>query len=93
LRGQLGFRGVVISDELGTPALGGFGTIGHRATLAAGAGVDLLICSVPNPDQNTPQQGLLALQGLSAAFAAGQITRTGAAQAAARVIALRSSLH
>jgi beta-N-acetylhexosaminidase len=93
LRGRLGFRGVVITDELAAPALGAFGTIGHRAALAAGAGVDLLLCSVPNPAQNTPQQGLLALEGLSAALAAGQISRAGTQQAAARVIALRSSLH
>jgi beta-N-acetylhexosaminidase len=93
LRGRLGFKGVVITDELAAPALGAFGTIGHRAGLAAAAGVDLLLCSVTNPDENTPQEGLLALQGLSAALAAGQISRASAVQAAARIIALRSSLH
>jgi beta-N-acetylhexosaminidase len=92
LRRRLGFRGVVISDELAAPALGAFGTIAHRAGLAASAGVDLLVCSEPNPDDNTPAQGVLALQGLSAALASGQISRAAAERAARLVIGLRSSL-
>ncbi len=92
LRGRLGFGGVVISDELAAPALGAFGAIGHRAALAASAGVDLLVCSEPNPDDNTPQVGTLALQGLSAALSAGQISRASVGQAASLIIRLRSSV-
>jgi beta-N-acetylhexosaminidase len=92
LRGRLHFRGVVISDELAAGALSAFGTIGHRAVLAAGAGVDLLICSESSPDANTPHEGVLALDGLAAALGRGQLSRASALQAASRVIGLRSSL-
>jgi beta-N-acetylhexosaminidase len=92
LRGRLHFRGVVISDELAAGALRAFGSIAHRAGLAAAAGVDLLICSESNPDDNTPTEGVDALQGLAAALAAGQISHASAEQAASLIIGLRSSL-
>jgi beta-N-acetylhexosaminidase len=93
LRGRLGYRGVVTTDELAAGALGAFGTIPHRAVLAAGAGADLLLCSQPNPDENTPAEGEAALQGLLTALADGQISRAAAEPAAARVIRLRASLR
>jgi beta-N-acetylhexosaminidase len=92
LRGRLGYRGIVITDELGAGALGGFGTIAHRAALAAAAGADLLLCSVPDPNQNTPATGAEALQGLLGALKCGRLSRTAAEQAAGRVIGLRASL-
>ena len=76
----------------GPASLGGFGTIAHRAVLAAGAGADLLLCAEPNPDDNTPADGSQALQGLIAALADGQLSRASAEQAAALVIKLRASL-
>jgi beta-N-acetylhexosaminidase len=41
LRGRLGFAGVTLSDDLATPAVDGFGSIGRRAVLAVRAGIDL----------------------------------------------------
>jgi beta-N-acetylhexosaminidase len=92
LRRRLGFHGVVITDALAAGALGAFGTIGHRAVLAAGAGVDLLLCAEPDPDENTPTDGGLALQSLVTALAGGRLSRTAAEQSAARVMKLRSGL-
>lgn len=45
LRTALGFTGVTITDALEACALRAFGTFGHRAVLAAGAGMDLVLCS------------------------------------------------
>ena len=67
LRGRLGYRGVVITDELAAGGLRDFGTIGHRAVLAAEAGADLLLCSEPNPDDNSPADGVSVLEALTAA--------------------------
>lgn len=41
LRRRLGFRGVSISDDLGTPAVAPYGSYGERAVLAVDAGIDL----------------------------------------------------
>jgi beta-N-acetylhexosaminidase len=92
LRGRLGYRGVVITDELAAGALSGFGTIGQRAVLAAGAGADLLLCSEQDPGDNTPAEGTAALNALVAALGGGEISRASAEQAAARVLSLRMSL-
>ena len=41
LRGRLGFAGVTMSDDLATPAVKRYGSLGRRAVLAVRAGVDL----------------------------------------------------
>lgn len=93
LRARLGYRGVVITDALGADALGAFGSIGHRALLAAQAGADLLLCAEPNPDRDTPADGTASLQVLAAAYARGQISGVAAKVAAGRVLRLRASLR
>ncbi len=93
LRGRLGFHGVVITDTLASGALAAFGTIGHRATLAAQAGADLMLCSALNPDENTPELGAAALRGLLGALSAHRISRADAERSAARILALRMSLR
>ena len=90
LRGRLRFRGVTITDGLGAGALAAFGGFAQRSVLAAQAGADLLLCSVPVAQDNTPANGLAALNGLKAALAGGSLSRNTAQQAAARVIALRA---
>ena len=45
LRSRLGFAGVTITDALEAGALTPFGSIAHRSTLAARAGMDLLLAS------------------------------------------------
>jgi beta-N-acetylhexosaminidase len=87
LRRRLGFAGVTITDALEAGALQAFGTTGQRATLAAGAGMDLILCASQNLSQG--EQARTALQeGL------GHATLNHAAFTAAvnRIISLRSSL-
>jgi beta-N-acetylhexosaminidase len=85
LRGRLGFRGVVVSDALDTPALVGAGGPGQVAAAAAAAGVDLLLFS-------SYASAARAADGLSEAIRAGRLDRDRAARAAGRVLALRRSL-
>jgi beta-N-acetylhexosaminidase len=89
LRVRLGFRGVTITDSLEAGALSGFGNTARRGVLAAAGGADLVLCAARTVNANTPGIGVAALHGISAAIASGQISRTSAEQAAARVIALR----
>jgi beta-N-acetylhexosaminidase len=87
LRQRLGFKGVTITDALEAGALRSFGTTRRRATLAAKAGMDLILCSVQRPSQG--QQARIALaNGLTA----GTLSPTVFNAALNRVVALRSSL-
>src|SRR5439155_390916 len=45
LRGRNAFTGVTITDALEAGALSAFGATGQRAVTAAGAGMDLILCS------------------------------------------------
>ena len=60
LRGRLGFRGVSMTDDLGTPAVQAFGTIANRAVLAVRAGIDLPLFSSTYRDSARAAEGLLA---------------------------------
>jgi beta-N-acetylhexosaminidase len=91
LRVRLGFRGVTITDGLGAGALAPYGGFGQRGLLAAQAGADLLLCTVDIASQNTPANGVAALDALAAALGRGTLSRAAAQQAAARIIALRSN--
>jgi beta-N-acetylhexosaminidase len=91
LRGRLGYQGVTITDTLSAAALTRFGTLAERGLLAARAGADLMICSAINGDDD-PSGGLSVLHAITSALGQGQLSRTSAQQAAARVLALRSSL-
>ncbi|HEY7360182.1 MAG TPA: glycoside hydrolase family 3 N-terminal domain-containing protein, partial [Streptosporangiaceae bacterium] len=87
LRQRLGFKGVTITDALEAGALRSFGTTRRRATLAARAGMDLILCSAQRPSQG--QQARIALaNGLSA----GTLSPSVFNAALTRVAALRSSL-
>jgi beta-N-acetylhexosaminidase len=87
LRQRLGFTGVTITDALEAGALNPFGTIGHRATLAARAGMDLILCS-----GQTAGEGRQARDALANAITTGALNRAEFHAALARIIALRSSL-
>jgi beta-N-acetylhexosaminidase len=88
LRKRLGFGGVTITDALGAGALRPFGSIAHRASLAARAGMDLLLCASLNVGE-----GSTALRTLSSDYAHGSAAYRAAFKAAAeRVIALRKTL-
>ena len=87
LRSRLGFRGVTITDALEAGALQAFGTTGQRATLAARAGMDLILCS-----GQRAIQGRLARSALATALTSGALSASVFDAALARTIALRTGL-
>jgi beta-N-acetylhexosaminidase len=88
LRKRLGFAGVTITDGLEAGALKNFGATANRATLAAKAGMDLLLCAVRNP-----AQGVDARNALRSFYLASNSTAKANFKAAVeRVLALRATL-
>jgi len=86
LRGRLGFGGVAITDDLGTPAVAAFGTNRARAVLAVQAGIDLPLFS------SSYAAGAQAAEGLLAAARDGRLDDDALQAGARRVIALRSRI-
>jgi beta-N-acetylhexosaminidase len=87
LRGRLGFGGVTITDALEADALKSYGSIAHRALLAAQAGMDLILCSA-----KSTTEGAQCLSGLEGGYGSGALPQAGFEAAAARVMALRANL-
>jgi beta-N-acetylhexosaminidase len=87
LRTRLRFRGVAITDDLGTPAVSSFGTVAQRAVRAVRAGVDLPLFSA------TYRASAQAAEGLLAAARRGDLSRTTLRAQARRVLALRAKLR
>jgi beta-N-acetylhexosaminidase len=88
LRGRNGFTGVTITDALEAGALSAYGSTGQRAVAAAGAGMDLILCSARDVGQ-----GEAATTALANAYTSGQLDRTAFTDSVNRVTALRSTLH
>jgi beta-N-acetylhexosaminidase len=88
LRRRLGFTGVTITDALEAKALTAFGTTSQRAVAAAGAGMDLLLCSA-----QSVTQGETATTALVNALNNGTLDSAGFHAAADRVTALRAQLR
>ncbi|WP_371499944.1 beta-N-acetylhexosaminidase [Kitasatospora sp. NBC_00374] len=88
LRGRLGYQGVTITDAIEAGALNAYGNAGQRSVAAAGAGMDLLLCSA-----RSVAQGDQAAAALAQALDAGSLDRAAFTAAADRVTALRASLH
>jgi len=86
LRGRLGFKGVSMTDDLGTPAVQAFGSIADRAVLATRAGVDLPLFS------STYRDSARAAEGMLAAAKRGDLERAALRTQAKRVLALRAKL-
>src|SRR6266699_845105 len=88
LRKRLGFAGVTITDALEAGALKNFGGTASRATLAAKAGMDLLLCASENYGQ-----GVTALKALRTDYLGSSATARASFKAAAeRILALRATL-
>ncbi|HYB88661.1 MAG TPA: glycoside hydrolase family 3 N-terminal domain-containing protein [Streptosporangiaceae bacterium] len=87
LRGRLGFKGVTITDALEADALQAFGTTAQRSTLAARAGMDLILCS-----KQSASQGQQARNALAAALRSGALSSSVFNAALTRITALRSGL-
>ena len=86
LRGRLGFKGVTITDAIGAGSVLPYGTPAQRAVLAAGAGMDLILCS------GSTSQGQTALDGLTSAYSSGALGGVEFRAAVQRILDLRSSL-
>ena len=86
LRRGLGFRGVSISDDLGTPAVAAFGSLGERAVLAVEAGIDLPLFTAGY------SAGAQAADGLLAAARSGRLDSRVLRDKARRVLRLRARL-
>jgi beta-N-acetylhexosaminidase len=87
LRKRLGFAGVTITDALEAGALNPFGTIARRSTLAARAGMDLLLCA-----EGQPSEGVSAMNSLSYDYAHKSLNQSAFKAAVERILALRASL-
>jgi beta-N-acetylhexosaminidase len=88
LRQRLGFTGVTITDALEAGALRAFGTTGNRATMAAAAGMDLILCAAQDPTQG--QQGRAAL---GSAYRNGTLNQAAFRAAVQRILALKAGLR
>ena len=87
LRQQLRFKGVTITDALEAGALRAFGSFQNRALLAAGAGMDLILCSV-----RSVSEGEQATAGIEDGYRDGKLGKQAFTAALQRVLALRGSL-
>ena len=83
LRGQVGFRGVIVSDDLEMGAVTETCPIGEAAVLAAAAGHDLLLVCHTEPAQRA------AATALVDAYRSGRLPQHALELSAARVRALR----
>ena len=87
LRQRLGFGGVTITDALEANGLKHFGSTANRATLAAKAGMDLLLCAAEQY-----QQGDAAMHALRTYYLGTPSAQAAFKAAAERVLALRETL-
>jgi len=85
LRGELGFGGVIVSDDLEMGAIGEITSIGDATVRAAAAGHDLLLICHTEPAQRA------AASALAEAYRSGALPRRQLEQAAERVRRLRES--
>ena len=78
---------MTITDALEAGALKAFGSIGHRAVLAAGAGMDLILCA-----NGSAAEGTAAMNGMRTAYHDGALGHAAFRAAVTRIIALRRGL-
>jgi beta-N-acetylhexosaminidase len=83
LRHQMGFRGVVVSDDLAMHALDGYGPIAELAPRALAAGCDLLLAC------QSLEDGEAAVAGIQRALDDGRLSERRVSEALRRV----SKLH
>jgi beta-N-acetylhexosaminidase len=88
LRQRLGFTGVTITDALEASALQPFGTIGNRSTMAAQAGMDLILCSAQQPTE-----GKQARIALDKAYGNGLLNHPAFQAAVQRILTLKAGLR
>ena len=86
LRARLGFRGVSMTDALGTPATAPFGGPAEVGARAARAGVDLMLYS-------SPAAAKAGVRGIARAIRRGRLGRDRAERSVRRIVAVRRSLR
>ena len=86
LRGELGFRGVTVTDALDTPALAPSGGTGPVAVRAAAAGSDLVL-------HTGYAHGTAAAAAVARGIRTGALSRADAEAAVARILDLRRSVR
>src|SRR3954451_3919157 len=90
LRDRLGFRGVVVTDALDTPAVNAYRPTAEAAVEAIGAGVDMVL---PGGSSRTADSTSEAVyRAIIAAARSGALPRATLAAAYARVLKLKRSL-
>jgi len=87
LRGRNNFTGVTVTDALEAGALSAFGSTGQKAVTAAGAGMDLILCSAQDVTQAEA-----ATSALATALGNGQLDPAAFNAAVNRITALRAGL-
>jgi beta-N-acetylhexosaminidase len=83
LRGDLGFDGVVVTDDLAMAGAKGGGTLAEAAVEAVEAGADLLLVSSP------PQQQADAYDAVVAAVESGEIPRARIRTSVERILEIK----
>ncbi|HEX2738984.1 MAG TPA: glycoside hydrolase family 3 N-terminal domain-containing protein [Rubrobacter sp.] len=87
LREDLGFNGVVITDDLAMAGATGGGPPARAAVEAVGAGADLLIISSP------PREQADAYDAVVAAVRSGELSRTQIRESVGRILAVKEKYH
>jgi beta-N-acetylhexosaminidase len=85
LRGDLGFDGVVVTDDLAMAGATGGGTVADAAVKAVGAGADLLIIS------SAPQEQADAYDAVVGAVRSGEIPRSRVEESVGRLLAVKET--
>ena len=83
LRGDLGFDGVVLTDDLAMAGATGGGTVAEAAVEAVEAGVDLLLIS------SAPQEQADAYDAVVEALRSGEIPRSRVEESVGRLLAVK----
>jgi beta-N-acetylhexosaminidase len=87
LRGDLGFEGVIVTDDLAMAGAKGSGTPAEAAVRAVRAGADLFIVSSP------PRQQADAYDAVVAAVESGEIPRSRIEKSVERLLAVKEGYH
>ena len=87
LRRDIGFDGVVVTDDLAMAGANGGGTPSEAAVEAVKAGADLLVVSSP------PQQQADAYDAVVAAVESGEIPRSRIEKSVERVLTIKERYH
>jgi beta-N-acetylhexosaminidase len=87
LRGDLGFDGVIVTDDLAMAGAKGSGTPAKAAVRAVQAGADLFIVSSP------PQQQADAYDAVVEAVESGEIPRSRIEKSVERLLAVKEGYH